>query len=140
MSANRLTRIQRFVYSHHFIGGIRRGAGVLLVFALGLLLPGAASQALIAALGALCVAIIDQPGPLALRLREMLGGLILGTLAVLLTGVASSHPAGYCGGGWAGVLFFHVCRLWQTRQHYWLGLLDSDRRHHAFVAYTRPGD
>ncbi len=93
MSANRLTRIQRFVYSHHFIGGIRRGAGVLLVFALGLLLPGAASQALIAALGALCVAIIDQPGPLALRLREMLGGLILGTLAVLLTGVASSHPA-----------------------------------------------
>jgi uncharacterized membrane protein YccC len=92
MSANRLTRIQRFVYSHHFIGGIRRGAGVLLVFALGLLLPGAASQALIAALGALCVAIIDQPGPLALRLREMLGGLILGTLAVLLTGVASSHP------------------------------------------------
>ena len=92
MSATRLTRIQRFVYSHHFIGGVRRGAGVLLVFALGLLLPGATSQALIAALGALCVAIIDQPGPLVLRRREMLGGLILGTLAVSLTGVASSHP------------------------------------------------
>jgi len=92
MSATHLTRIQRFVYSHHFIGGVRRGAGVLLVFALGLLLPGAASQALIAALGALCVAIIDQPGPLVLRRREMLGGLVLGTLAVMLTGVASSYP------------------------------------------------
>ena len=92
MSATRLTRIQRFIYSHHFIGGIRRGAGVLLVFGLGLLLPGASSQALIAALGALCVAIIDQPGPLGQRMREMLGGLVLGTLAVSLTGVASSHP------------------------------------------------
>lgn len=92
MSATRLTRIQRFVYSHHFISGVRRGAGVLLVFALGLLLPGASSQALIAALGALCVAIIDQPGPLVLRRREMLGGLVLGTLAVILTGVASSYP------------------------------------------------
>ena len=92
MSATRLTRIQRFIYSHHFIGGIRRGAGVLLVFGLGLLLPGAASQALIAALGALCVAIIDQPGPLRQRMREMLGGLVLGTLAVSLTGVASTHP------------------------------------------------
>jgi len=92
MSATRLTRIQRFIYSHHFIGGIRRGAGVLLVFGLGLLLPGADSQALIAALGALCVAIIDQPGPLRQRMREMLGGLVLGTLAVSLTGVASTHP------------------------------------------------
>jgi uncharacterized membrane protein YccC len=92
MSATRLTRLQRFVYSHHFIGGIRRGVGVLLVFMLGLLLPGAASQALIAALGALCVAIIDQPGALTIRWREMLGGLVLGTLAVSLTGVASGHP------------------------------------------------
>lgn len=92
MSATRLTRIQRFVYSHHFVSGIRRGAGILLVFGLGLLLPGSSSQALIAALGAACVALIDQPGPLTLRIREMLGGLILGTLAVSLTGVASHHP------------------------------------------------
>lgn len=92
MSATRLTRIQRFVYSHHFVSGIRRGAGILLVFGLGLLLPGSSSQALIAALGAACVALIDQPGPLTLRVREMLGGLILGTLAVSLTGVASHHP------------------------------------------------
>ncbi len=92
MSGTRLTRIQRFVYSHHFISGIRRGAGILLVFALGLLLPGASSQALIAALGAACVALIDQPGPLPFRIREMLGGLVLGTLAVSLTGMASHHP------------------------------------------------
>lgn len=92
MSATRLTRIQRFVYSHHFIAGVRRGAGILLVFSLGMLLPGASSQALIAALGAACVALIDQPGPLPLRIREMMGGLILGTLAVSLTGIASHHP------------------------------------------------
>lgn len=92
MSATRLTRIQRFVYSHHFISGVRRGAGILLVFALGLLLPGASSQALIAALGAACVALIDQPGPLPLRIREMAGGLVLGAMAVSLTGLASHHP------------------------------------------------
>ncbi len=92
MSATRLTRLQRFVYSHHFVSGIRRGAGILLVFALGLLLPGASSQALIAALGAACVALIDQPGPLPLRIREMLGGLVLGTLAVSVTGMTSHHP------------------------------------------------
>lgn len=71
---------------------MRRGAGVLLVFALAWFLPGASSQALIAALGAACVALIDQPGPLSVRVREMLGGLVLGTLAVSLTGLASSHP------------------------------------------------
>jgi uncharacterized membrane protein YccC len=92
MSAIRLPRLQRFIYSHHFISGIRRGAGILLVFALGLLLPGSSSQALIAALGAACVALIDQPGPLGLRMREMLGGMLLGTLAVGLTGWASHHP------------------------------------------------
>lgn len=93
MSATRLTRIQRFVYSHHFISGVRRGAGILLVFSLGLLLPGSDSQALIAALGAACVALIDQPGPLPVRIREMVGGLVLGSLAVSLTGFASHHPA-----------------------------------------------
>ncbi|UOD50999.1 FUSC family protein [Orrella daihaiensis] len=92
MSNSRLSSIQRFVYSHHFVSGVRRGAGILLVFALGLLLPGAASQALIAALGAACVALIDQPGPLTLRVREMFGGLVLGTLAVSLTGITSHHP------------------------------------------------
>ncbi|MCD8538140.1 MAG: FUSC family protein [Burkholderiaceae bacterium] len=92
MSATRLTSIQRFVYSHHFISGVRRGAGILLVYSLGLLLPGGSGQALIAALGAACVALIDQPGPLPLRIREMAGGLVLGAVAVSLTGLASHHP------------------------------------------------
>lgn len=92
MSSNRLTRAQRFVYSHHFISGVRRAAGVLLVFVTAWALPGSPSQALIAALGAACVALIDQPGPLPLRIREMMGGLILGGLAVSLTGLASHHP------------------------------------------------
>ena len=92
MSASRLNRIQRFLYSHHFVSGIRRGSGVLLAFLAVSLLPGESRQALIAALGAVCVAIIDQPGPLINRMREMIGGLLLGAIAVSVTGFASSHP------------------------------------------------
>lgn len=65
----------------------------MLAFALAsVLLPGDPSQALIAALGAACVALIDQPGPLTSRIREMAGGIVLGALAVSTTGIASSHP------------------------------------------------
>lgn len=92
MSATRLTRLQRFIYSHHFISGVRRAAGVLLVFGSAYFLLDSPAKALIAALGAICVAIIDQPGPLNLRVREMLGGLVLGTLAVGITGLAVGHP------------------------------------------------
>ena len=93
MLGSRLSRLQGFVYSHHFLSGVRRGLGVLLVFALAFYGLGA-NSALIAALGALCVALIDQPGPLHHRAREMLGGVVLGALAVGVTGFASSHPVG----------------------------------------------
>jgi uncharacterized membrane protein YccC len=92
MSATRLSRLQRFVYSHHFISGVRRALGVLLAFATAYLLLDSPAKALIAGLGAACVALIDQPGPLSLRIREMLGGLVLGTFAVSLTGLAIGHP------------------------------------------------
>jgi uncharacterized membrane protein YccC len=90
MLGNRLTSIQRFLYSHHFIGGIRRGAGVILAFCLALLITDDGGQALIAGLGASCVAIIDQPGPLGTRLPEMFGGMILSAIAVSVTGMVSS--------------------------------------------------
>ena len=92
MSATRLSRLQRFVYSHHFISGVRRALGVLLAFATAYFLLDSPAKALIAGLGAACVALIDQPGPLSLRIREMLGGLVLGTFAVSLTGLAIGHP------------------------------------------------
>ena len=38
-------------------------------------------------------AIIDQPGgPQRHRTNEMLGGALLGTLTVIITGLASTHP------------------------------------------------
>lgn len=92
MTESRLTRLQRFIYSHHFVSGVRRGLGVMLGFALVAWFEGDSNAGLIAALGALCVAIIDQPGPFGHRIREMTGGLVISALAVSLTGLASSHP------------------------------------------------
>lgn len=91
MSVGGLSAIERFIYSHHFISGVRRAAGVILVFTLALALTQTPAKALIATLGALCLALIDQPGPLGHRIREMLGGLVLGCLAVSITGMAHQH-------------------------------------------------
>ncbi|MEI2418521.1 FUSC family membrane protein [Orrella sp. JC864] len=88
----RLTHLHRFVYSHFFFGGVRQAVGML---APVLLLGGLFNQyavGLAATFGALCVAIIDQPGPHWHRRNEMLGGSLLGTATVALTGIASSHP------------------------------------------------
>lgn len=92
MLASQLTRLQRFVYSHHFLSGIRRGTGVIVAFVGVWALLDNATGALIAALGALCLALIDQPGSFSVRLREMLGGMLLSAMAVAATGLASSHP------------------------------------------------
>uniref|UniRef100_UPI004048882E FUSC family membrane protein n=1 Tax=Orrella sp. TaxID=1921583 RepID=UPI004048882E len=92
MLGARLNRLQRFVYSHHFVGGLRRGSGVVVAFALVTLVLENPTAGLIAVLGALCVALIDQPGPVSVRIREMLGGLILGAGAVGITGLASQNP------------------------------------------------
>ena len=90
MTESRLSSVQRFIYSHHFVSGARRGLGVVLAFVIATVLTKDPNTGMIAALGALCVAIIDQPGPLHQRLREMSGGLVLGMLAVILTGLAST--------------------------------------------------
>ena len=69
MLGARLNRLQRFVYSHHFVGGLRRGSGVVVAFALVTLVLENPTAGLIAVLGALCVALIDQPGPVSVRIR-----------------------------------------------------------------------
>jgi len=89
----RVANLRRFLYSHYFFGGVRQAIGMLLpVLVLGGMLDQYA-PGLVATFGALCVAIIDQPGPHWHRTNEMLGGSLLGTLAVTITGLASSHPA-----------------------------------------------
>jgi uncharacterized membrane protein YccC len=87
-----IDQFKRYIYSHHFYSGMRRAAGTLLpVMVLGGLF-GWYPQGLVATFGALCVAFIDQPGPHGNRLREMLGGVLLSSVTVTISGLASSHP------------------------------------------------
>lgn len=86
-----ITQIQRFIYSHYLFGGLRQSIGVLLpAIVLGGLFK-LYDIGVIASMGALCVAIIDQPGgPRRYRSNEMLGGAILGTFTAFITGLSSS--------------------------------------------------
>ncbi len=84
----------KFFYSSNFFHGTRQATGVLLpVF----VMAGLFNQPLIGvalATGALCPAIIDQVGGTKRsRLNEMLGGIILGQLSGLITGLSSPYPA-----------------------------------------------
>ena len=81
----------RFFHSHYLLAGLRQSLGVLLpVVVLGgifKLYP----LAIIMAMGAMCVAIVDQAGgPRRFRTNEMLGAAILGTFTVFITGLSSS--------------------------------------------------
>ncbi|HYG41711.1 MAG TPA: FUSC family membrane protein [Bordetella sp.] len=89
----RIASIPRFLYSHYFFGGVRQGVGMLLpVMVLGGLF-GQYGFGLVATFGAQCLAIIDQPGgPQRHRTNEMLGGALLATAAVTITGAASTYP------------------------------------------------
>lgn len=87
-----LPRIERFLYSHHLFGGLRQAVGVLLPpLVLGGLL-GDFSHGLTAAVGASCVAILDQPGgPRRYGIQGMAAAVLLGSLTVAVTGLASTH-------------------------------------------------
>lgn len=91
--ASPIPQLKQFLYSHYLLGGLRQSLGVLLpVIVLGRLF-GHYDIGVIASMGAACLAIIDQPGgPRRYRNNEMLGGIVLGTFTVALTGLASSSP------------------------------------------------
>lgn len=88
-----IPQLQRFIYSHYLLGGLRQSIGVLLPVAL---LGGFFKLygiGVIASMGALCVAIVDQPGgPRRYRSNEMLGAAALGTFTAFITGLSSSTP------------------------------------------------
>jgi uncharacterized membrane protein YccC len=88
----RIANLRRFIYSHYFFGGVRQAVGMLLpVLILGVLFDEY-TLGLVATFGAQCLAIIDQPGgPQRHRINEMLGGAILATLTVCITGLASTN-------------------------------------------------
>lgn len=85
--------LQRFIYSHYLLGGLRQSLGVLLpVTILGGFFK-LYDIGVVISMGALCVAIVDQPGgPRRYRSNEMLGAAALGTFTVFITGLSSSSP------------------------------------------------
>jgi len=87
-----MSTFRRLIYSHHFLSGVRHGLCIIIAFALVSFALGNTGSGLIAGLGASCVAIIDQTGPLNRRIFEMLWGVVLGGLTVALTGFASPYP------------------------------------------------
>ncbi len=92
--ASRIPQLQRFFYSHHFFGGLRQAIGVMLP---ALLIAGVFqlySIGMVAAIGAACVAIIDQPGgPRRYGTNGMLGAILLGSITAAVTGLASANSA-----------------------------------------------
>ncbi|HET8597352.1 MAG TPA: FUSC family membrane protein [Castellaniella sp.] len=85
-------QLQRFFYSHYFFGGLRQATGVLLP---ALVLTGlfdSVAGGFVAAVGAACVAILDQPGgPRRYGLNGMFAALCLGSATTAVTGLAASH-------------------------------------------------
>ena len=84
--------LERFLYSHHLFGGARQALGVLLppLVAGGLL--GHYQPGMTAAVGAACVAILDQPGgPRRYGIQGMAAAVLLGSLTVAVMGLAGSH-------------------------------------------------
>ncbi|NLY27512.1 MAG: FUSC family protein [Alcaligenaceae bacterium] len=86
-----LPQLQRFIFSHHFFSGVRQAVGVLALPIAFLLFFHNLHAGMVAAFGAACVAIIDQPGgPRRYGTNGMLAAILLGSLTVALTGLASS--------------------------------------------------
>ncbi|OVZ59115.1 hypothetical protein CDO44_13170 [Pigmentiphaga sp. NML080357] len=97
--------IKKFIYSQYFYMGIRQAVGVLMP---ALLLLGLFHQAVLglaATFGAICVAIVDQPGPYRHRRNEMLGCALLGTMAAGVTALATPYPLAL----WAAVIAQCFC-------------------------------
>ncbi|VCU72511.1 Inner membrane protein YccS [Pigmentiphaga humi] len=84
--------IKKFIYSQYFYMGVRQALGVLMPAILILGIFHHAALGLAATFGAMCVAIVDQPGPYRHRRNEMLGCTLLGTIAAGVTALATPYP------------------------------------------------
>lgn len=88
---NSLPSLQRFLHSQYFFGGVRQAGGVLIPALFANLVLHDPSAAMVAAIGAACVAIMDQPGnPRQHNTTAMLFAILLGTCTVIITGMAFS--------------------------------------------------
>ncbi|MGB6242645.1 MAG: FUSC family membrane protein [Castellaniella sp.] len=85
-------QLQRFFYSHHFFGGLRQATGVLLPALVLSNVFGWIAGGFVAAVGAACVAILDQPGgPRRYGLNGMFAALCLGSATTAITGLAANN-------------------------------------------------
>ncbi|GHE00581.1 hypothetical protein U879_12880 [Defluviimonas sp. 20V17] len=83
-------RAARLILRHH----IESGASVSTILAIVALSAGAMlgfGAAVFAAIGATCISITDQPGPLPRKLRTFLAALLSSSLISLLSGLAGGH-------------------------------------------------
>ncbi|MBV6273896.1 FUSC family protein [Alcaligenaceae bacterium CGII-47] len=89
---SRIPQLQRFLYSHYFFGGLRQAVGVLLPAVVLAALLNLYAVGMVAAVGAACVAVLDQPGgPRRYGMNGMLAALLLGSITAAITGLASGH-------------------------------------------------
>ena len=84
-------RTARLLFRHH----VENGISVSLCLAAVALLAGATAgldSGVLAAIGAMCVSIVDQPAPLPTKLRMFAAALLAGSLISLLAGLTGGRP------------------------------------------------
>ncbi len=84
--------IQRFLYSHYLMTGVRQAVGALTPAVVIVASGHSYSTGLTMTIGALCVAIVDQAGGVGKPARNgMLLAMALSVISALLTGLVSPH-------------------------------------------------
>ena len=84
--------LERFLFSHHLFGGARQAIGVMLPPLVVGGLFGLHQEGMTAAVGAACVAFLDQPGgPRRYGIQGMAAAVLMSSLTVALVGVAGTH-------------------------------------------------
>lgn len=98
----RSREIQSFIFSHYFSDGVRITLGVLLP-SLFFSYLGQLAIGFTMSLGALCVSIADNPGPVIHKRNGMLACTFFIFLTAMLTGLLNQHPV------WIGLEIIFLC-------------------------------
>ncbi|MCW3480687.1 FUSC family protein [Neisseriaceae bacterium JH1-16] len=87
------TALRRFLYSQHFFTALRMTIGIAAPAVVLMIGFGQIAIGMACAIGALCVGLIDVPGPMRRKHREMLGCALLVSLTAGWTMLGLAHPA-----------------------------------------------
>ncbi len=91
-----------FLYSYHFANGLRITAGIALP-AIILSYVSLLQAGIFASLGALCISITDNPGPIHHRRNGMLISMLINSLVTIITGFSLDNPV------WLGIFILIAC-------------------------------